>query len=651
MTRWEAALPSQVERGWLAVAAAIWVVVAVVTTSQGAPAPLPAGAIEVEGTVASPTYVGPFGRWVFVSSREGTVLVEVDSDVPRGARVRVGGIADGRPGVARGTRYRSTVDDGSIEVLAEPGGIEAGGEMIRARVLERLEPFDRGRGLLAGFLIGDTTAVTRVDAEAMRRAGLSHFTAVSGSNVVLFLGLLFLVTGPLSLGPRRRAVVGLAGLPFYAAATGFEPSVLRASVMAGLVLAARLVGIAISPWRALALAVAGLTWLVPGLSTSVGFQLSVAATIGVLFGSRWRARSRIGKAASIAVGAQLAVAPVLLFYFGTIPLISPVANVLAAPLVTISTLAGSVGVIGMGGLIDPAASIAGWLLDLAHAVSGWPQLGPAHFIAIVSASVLLRRFDSWRAPLAAGAALVAVFLALAPISAPEAGTVVVLDVGQGDSILLAGGDGRFALVDGGPDPVVVVDKLRAYRVTHIELMVATHVHADHVSGLSGLIGLMPVGQIWAALEPHDTPGSTELVAAAEKHEVPMVTPPVGSRFDLGALVIEVLGPVRRYASPNDQSLLLMVTGAERTMLLAGDVETVAQSDHPGLRADVLKVPHQGGGTSDPIWLAGVGAAESVISVGPNEFGHPAQWVIDVLEEAGSVVRRTDVEGDIPIPLG
>ena len=67
------------------------------------------------------------------------------------------------------------------------------------------------------------------DEDAMRLAGLSHFVAVSGSNVALFLGLLFVAAGPLALGPRRRALLGLIGLPVYAAATRFEPSVMRAS--------------------------------------------------------------------------------------------------------------------------------------------------------------------------------------------------------------------------------------------------------------------------------------------------------------------------------------------------------------------------------------------------------------------------------------
>ena len=87
------------------------------------------------------------------------------------------------------------------------------------------------------------------------------------------------------------------------------------------------------------------------------------------------------------------------------------------------------------------------------------------------------------------------------------------------------------------------------------------------------------------------------------------------------------------------------------MLLTGDIETFAQADLRHLRADVLKVPHHGGGTSDPGWLAGVGAETAVISVGENDFGHPVPWVVDVIESSGAEVLRTDELGDIVIDLG
>jgi competence protein ComEC len=86
------------------------------------------------------------------------------------------------------------------------------------------------------------------------------------------------------------------------------------------------------------------------------------------------------------------------------------------------------------------------------------------------------------------------------------------------------------------------------------------------------------------------------------------------------------------------------------MLLPGDIEVFAQGELSHLRADVLKVPHQGAATSDPGWLEEVGADLAVISVGPNQFGHPAEWVIEVLEGSGAEVVRTDEVGDVVVPL-
>jgi competence protein ComEC len=126
---------------------------------------------------------------------------------------------------------------------------------------------------------------------------------------------------------------------------------------------------------------------------------------------------------------------------------------------------------------------------------------------------------------------------------------------------------------------------------------------------------------------------------------------MGDQYRLGDLNLTVEGPIRRYASPNDQSIVVTVAGPTRSMLLAGDIETVAQSELGHLRADVLKVPHQGAATSDPEWLRRVNADLAIISVGPNDFGHPSEGVIAALEESGAIVVRTDVAGDVLVPLG
>jgi competence protein ComEC len=102
---------------------------------------------------------------------------------------------------------------------------------------------------------------------------------------------------------------------------------------------------------------------------------------------------------------------------------------------------------------------------------------------------------------------------------------------------------------------------------------------------------------------------------------------------------------------NDESIVLMVEGPGRSMLLSGDIETHAQNDLGAVQADVLKVPHHGGGTSERRWLEGVDADQAVISVGANEFGHPVAWVADALESSGAEVVRTDQVGDVVVTLG
>ncbi len=638
---------------WIAVA--VTAVIASMSLGPASLQPLEPGMVTVEGTLATEIVEGRFGPWALLSTGQGAVLLDLSDAIGagRGDAIRVVGTTSGKPGTVRGKTHRGVVRVDELEVLdTRSSPVVVAGNLLRARVIERLQPPTPGRALLAGFLIGDTSGVDEIDVVAMRKAGLSHFTAVSGSNVVLFLGLLFIAAGPLGLEPKRRAIVGLIGLPIYAAATAFEPSVLRASLMAGTALAGRLAGIVFEAWQLLSLAVIVLLIADSGLTSSVGLQLSVAATMGVLIGARWPVGARLARRAlAVTVGAQLAVAPLLLLHFGQVPVVSPLVNLIAAPLVATATMVGAIGVVGPSSLVGLGAWLADLVLILARSVVGWPQLSLLGVLGVGGAGLLFIRYQRLRGAITLGAAaLLVVVMTGVGGGLPSVGAVV-LDVGQGDSILLVGGEGHFALVDGGPDPVLLIERLGQYGIRTLDLVVLTHVHADHAAGLTGVVGRIPIGRVWAAVEPHETPVATELLTLLAGHGIATETPEVGQTWLLGQLELTVLGPRRRYASPNDQSIVLLVRGSGRSMLLSGDIERVAQWELDGVTADVLKVPHQGGATSDPAWLEQVGADLAVISVGPNDFGHPADWVLELLEQSGTEVLRTDIEGDVVVPLG
>lgn len=577
-------------------------------------------------------------------------VVALEAPVTAGDRVVVAGDLRRRPGNLRGDPVAGWLTAGRIEVIGGAGDpLWAAGNLLRRRVLDGLTGrWDRPEAaLLAGFLIGETGQLPEADVDALRRTGLTHFVAVSGSNVALFLAAWWLAAGPLAWGPRRRAVLGLIGLAVFLVVTRWEPSVIRASTMAGLVLGGRLAGIAVDAWTALGGAVTVLILVSGDLAGEVGFQLSVAATAGVLAGAGLGARRRprwLWAPLAATAAAQVAVAPLLLLHFGGVPVMAPMANLLAAPLVAAATGLGGIGVvIGVKPLTGLGLLCARSVLAVARGMRHLPQLG-VDGAALAALGAAAARRPGWRPLVAAGAAVALLGMIALPLRPPGGPEMRVLDVGQGDAILLRSPDGAVVLVDGGPDPAVLRDKLFALGIRRIDLVVITHRHADHTAGLAGLGAVFEVRRIWHPDDPEIDIGSLAALGAVVE------TPGPGWQIAVGSLAVEVLGPQRRYDSPNDASVVLLVTAAGRTALLAGDIEVTAQRELGPIPVDVLKVPHQGAATSDPEWLASTGASLAIVSVGPNDFGHPDAAVLALLEAMGSDVRRTDREGDVVVRL-
>jgi competence protein ComEC len=448
-------------------------------------------------------------------------------------------------------------------------------------------------------------------------------------------------------------VLGAAGLAIFIVVTRWEASVLRAAFMAATVLGGAATGVVVDAWVAVGLAVAALLLVSGQLATDVGFQLSVAATLGILAGSGMFTDRRprvVWATFGAACAAQMAVVPVLLIHFGTVPLMSPIANLLSAPLVTGSTVSGALAVVvGWAPAVAVSSALASGVLRIAALAARWPQLGPSAVAVVIGLGVLIRAKRS--RPFAVfGAAAVLACTVIVPVRPPETPMAVFLDIGQGDATLLIDPGGAVALIDGGADPIMLAEGLRRHHIGRIDLLVASHGDVDHVGGFEGIVHDHAVGRLWVPDHPDGGAELGRVVGEASAAGVPVDRVGPGFGYDLGSISIEALGPRRRYAARNDGSVVLWVE-ATRTLLLAGDIGEVAQGELPPLEPDIVLVPHHGSASTDRTWLAATVGSIAVISVGPNTYGHPAPEIVATLVGGGTEVVTTSGEGDISIDLG
>ncbi len=536
-------------------------------------------------------------------------------------------------------------------------------------------------GLLLGLSIGDTSRMTPEVEEDFRATGLGHLVAVSGSNVAMFLAPVIALTGRLRTRRGLRLTVAVLAVGFFALLTRWEPSVLRASAMAVVALVGVWAGRPRSTGVALGGAVLALLVVDPDLAASVAFQLSVAATLGLALlagpvaGRLHRFPRPVAAAAGATVAAQVGVTPLLLLHFGVVPTVTLLANLLAFPAVPVAllvgTLAAAVGLVWEpvgAGLGDVAAAPLGYLIGLADrlARAPLPHLTADGVLAPVLAA-LLGGVVVWRLRRGrrrVGTVLVAVAVgAAAWAAAPDTGppsslTVTFLDVGQGDAAVVRTPDGATILVDSGPEEDLVARKLASLGVGRIDLAVASHSHADHVTGFPAILARFPVGLLLEPGCPHDASPYRRFLDAVRSEGVPVRHPRGGERMTVGSVRVEILGPDRCSPdgdSPNDESIVLRIVDGTSSILFTGDAEVAAQrdllEDGDPVQATVLKVPHQGGDTSDPAFLDAVGSRVAVVSVGPNEYGHPNPGVLAALEAEGMLVVRTDLAGDVAVSFG
>lgn len=571
--------------------------------------------------------------------------------------------------------------------------------------------------LAQGILLGMRANIPP-DVEAdFARSGTAHLLAISGLHVTIIAGLA-LGIGVRLFGRRRHIHIwlALAAVGSYAMLAGMGAPVIRAAIMASLFLFAEMAGRQRSTTTALAFAAAVMVAVSPTLLWEASFQLSFIAMLGLvtltprlqslgqratvsLSGENAALRAIGGSLTdnlSVTLGVLLAVWPIIAYYFGIVSWVGPLATLLALPALP-WVLIGSGSAAVLGAVFLPLGQAAGWLAwvfisYLVVVTGGLASLPGAAsetvrisgltvvvYYLVLVAAVALWQNRHWLP--AAGRAISLTLsipkkwllppLLAAAVAATVAATtlpdnnlhVTFLDVGQGDAVLIRTAAGQDILIDGGPSPAALSAELGRklpFWDRTIDLVILTHPHADHVTGLLEVLRRYRVEQVICPDIYYDSPLYEEWRSLIENKNIRHTAALAGQRIDLGGgSFIEVLNPPNPPLSgtesdTDNNGVVIRISFGDISFLLMPDTMLAAEREliqrRAGLASTVLKVAHHGSNTSTgPDLLATVRPQVAVISVGAdNSFGHPTAQVRERL--AATVgeenIYRTDRNGAI-----
>ena len=558
-------------------------------------------------------------------------------------------------------------------------------------------------GFVRALVTGNRDNLTDEFTTSLERAGLSHTVAVSGMHLAFLASLL---TALLGRGRRSTALFTILWVALFCGIAGNTPSVLRAAVMILMLQLAPLLDRERDGPTSLALALFLLLWVNPFSAAHIGLQLSFTAVAGILLVSDrvqgwllkklrmdqlpkprgWGERLlRAGpyfvvSTLSATLGASVLTIPLVALHFNMISLIAPLSNLLTLWAIGFLFLGG----LGVGTLAivlpGPAAVLAvpfaglarylQWVIDLVSkpALAALPLESVYYraWLVLIYALLLVSirgkgRRPVWM-PLAAGTAglVLAVVLTRETFGLGDMG-VTVLDVGQGQSVLVR--SGYLVLVDCGGDSRddpgdVAADYLQSVGRSDIELLVVTHYHTDHANGVPQLLRRIDVGEIALPDVEKDSPLRAEIIAAAREKGIPVRFVREEEQFHLTREgdTVTVFPPMAEEGTANELGLTVLVSHKTLDVLITGDMEAegerrlVETADLPDV--EVLVAGHHGSNTSNTReLLETVRPKLALISVGQNnKYGHPSWDALARLDEMGAKIYRTDLYGTIEVRM-
>jgi len=541
-------------------------------------------------------------------------------------------------------------------------------------------PYD---ALLGSVVFG--TSVSPLDQdlkESYKKVGLAHLLVASGTQVSILIGVCLMLIRifrvPVGWGVITASFLNI----LFALMTGCGPSILRAAIMGEVTLLGLLFNREGEIYTSLSLAALILMIVDPLIIFDIGFQLSFTATWALVYLAPVLEK-KIPPLLAISAAPILATTPITLYNFNQLSPSALLVNTIVMPWVEILTVLGFAST-ALGAIFLPVAAVLnGTLLlilklfnEIVYTFSAIPGaclylpappllvIGLYYAILIAMVEGRLKKEYLFRIGLAL--AVIGLWAALfSPLLAAKELVVSVIDVGQGDSILVQSPSGKTLLIDGGPKYKrsdagrrFVLPYLHKKGINKIDILVLTHPHDDHVGGLPSVIKDMPVGLVFDSGQIHTSQSYLDFLKLIYDKKIPYKVAREGQELDLGGGVLgQIINPSESFiedSALNNNSVVIRLIYKDATVLLAGDLEKAGEERILGMgwdiKSSILKVGHHGSRTSSSLeFLQKVRPKVALISAGAkNKFHHPHPSTLARLGDLGIRVFRTDLSGTVTI---
>lgn len=547
-------------------------------------------------------------------------------------------------------------------------------------------------GMMQALIYGERKHISEETLQHYQEGGVIHLLAISGLHVGLLAGMIFYTLIRLGITRERATVSLLFILPFYAVIAGGAPSVIRAVMMTMLILMVLFMKTAMTPHDAISLTFLLMLGTDPYYIYHIGFQLSFVVSFFLIMSHRLIENASMSfwnQLLAASIVSQLSSLPLILYHFYQISLLSLPLNLLFIPLFSLVVLPACLCILcllliipflgetlslTLNMLLDVSNRLVAFAVTLPHTRLIFGQ--PSFLVTISLYAGILWLFAAWERNgkhrvWAGGYLILLMLFQYYQFDMNAEGRVTVIDVGQGDSILIelpyrkgvylvdTGGKVSFEKepwqekrhsFEVGKD--VLLPFFYARGIRKIDKLLITHGDYDHAGAAETVIRKVKVQELVIGKKDALDELEEKLVEQSRSQGIEVIFAEKGDMWREGNFSFYVLSPTGNEKSKNDQSLVLYTKLGRLTWLFTGDLEFSGEEqlvkDFPTLRADVLKVGHHGSKTSSSsLLLDHIQPKAAIISAGKhNRYQHPHSSVVKEFEKRKIIIFRTDQDGGV-----